>query len=130
MPSRYTTATTIQMAFERFIPVSISTRVGNSSCAIRDEKPANVSPMKNNTAREDPNIILAKSWGIQINVSPVEAGPLVFMISRTSGSIIPISVLRTANTVPKIMIPDSRETVLFPIAVTNAFLTVPCSAFI
>ena len=60
-----------------------------------------------------PNIILAKSCGIQINVRPVDAGPLVFIISSTSGSAIPISVRSTAKTVPNIMIPASKVDSVF-----------------
>jgi len=49
-----------------------------------DEKPAKLSPRKNRIASGFPITILANSWGIQMNVSPVLAGPLVLMISSVS----------------------------------------------
>ena len=63
------------------------------------------------------------SYPLQMKVSPVAAGPLVFITSRTS--VLLMSAPRTANTVPKITIAARIDTVLFPTPVMTAFLTTP-----
>ena len=123
MPSVKPVMQTPRIAWRRAIPKSTRTRVDNSIIAMRELKAANDSPRKNSMAKTFPAGIFANSCGIQMNVSPVAAGPLVFMISSTSALL--ISAPRTANTVPNMTIAARSETVLLPTPVMSAFLTMP-----
>ena len=77
-----------------------------------------------------PKIIFSNNCGIQINVNPVAAGPEVFIISKISDLGIFSSLPSIEKTVLKIITADRSETILLPIAVVNAFLTIPYLFFI
>ena len=81
--------------------------------------------MKNKMAKDFPKAIFANNCGIQIKVSPVAAGPDVFITSKISPFAIPISLPKMENTVLKTMMAASKDTRLLPIAVVNAFLIKP-----
>ena len=98
-------------------------RVASSIIAIRELKAANERPRKNRMANNPPPGIFAKSWGIQMKVRPVAAGPLVCMSSSTCSR--GICAPRMAKTVPKMTIAAMSDTVLLPTPVMTAFFTTP-----
>ena len=124
-PTANAATPTAGTARARATPKSTTTRDVSSTIEMSDESAANVSARKNATASTPPNGISAKSRGIQINVSPVEAGPDVRMTSRTSAE--PIWLPRTANTIPNTIVAASSDTRLLPTPVSTAFRTTPSS---
>ena len=66
--------TTITAAF-RLTPMSMSTREANSTMAMRDDSAAKNRVRKNRAVNSPPKGIFSNKAGIQMKVSPVEAGP-------------------------------------------------------
>jgi hypothetical protein len=103
------------VAFFLFIPVFTNTLVANSIIEIKELKAANVNPKKNRIEKMPPPLMVANNLGIQMKVKPVEAGPEVFITSRISA--LDIVAPSVPNTVEKMIIAETMETILFPIPV-------------
>ena len=125
IPIKKQTPTIQPTAVARLTPKSMRFRTANSNMEINEENPAKLNPRKKRMANGLPRGIFANSWGIQIKVNPVAAGPDDFITSKISDFAIPISFPKIEKTVLKIIMAAMSETRLFPMATVKAFLMTP-----
>ena len=114
IPKRMPAVPTMAMAFPRLTPRSMKTRAASSIMAAGLVHAAKTRARKKRAMKKRPPGICAKSWGIQMKVSPSFPAPTIW--DAASGI--------TEKTVQSTMIPPSSDMELLPKPMTKALSAV------